>query len=125
LVGKGLNSTGAFGGGQLGYNWQTSNFVLGLDVDLGGVGNESRRGFGLTALDSTGTYITKTGAIAIKTEGGWRLNAAFQKERCLRAPFFDSNAARVDGSFEARKLALWGNQGDPRRMSVLPSPQYL
>jgi len=69
--GSNLNSTGAFGGGQLGYNWQTSNFVLGLEVDLGGVGNESRTGYGLTALDSTGTYITKTGAIAIKTEGGF------------------------------------------------------
>ena len=69
--GRNLNSTGAFGGGQLGYNWQTSNFVLGLEVDLGAVGNESRRGHGLTELDSTGTTITKTGAIAIKTEGGF------------------------------------------------------
>ncbi len=69
--GGNLNSTGAFGGGQLGYNWQTSNFVLGLEVDLGGVGNESRTGYGLTALDGTYGYINKAAAIKFSTEGGF------------------------------------------------------
>ena len=32
---------------------------------------KAARGYGLTALDSTGTSINKTGAIVIKTEGGF------------------------------------------------------
>ena len=69
--GNNLTSTGAFGGGQLGYNWQISNFVLGLEVDLGGVGNNSERTYNLTALDGTNGRIDKAGAIAIKSEGGF------------------------------------------------------
>jgi len=69
--GERLNSTGAFGGGQLGYNWQTSNFVLGLEVDLGGVGNSGERSFGLTALDGSFGYINKAAGITISTEGGF------------------------------------------------------
>jgi outer membrane immunogenic protein len=39
-----LSSTGAFGGAQFGYNWQTSCcFVFGIEVDLGGFNNEDRR----------------------------------------------------------------------------------
>jgi outer membrane immunogenic protein len=30
---KGLNASGDFGGGQLGYNYQTGNFVLGVEAD--------------------------------------------------------------------------------------------
>jgi opacity protein-like surface antigen len=31
------NNDGAFiGGGQLGFNWQVSNFVLGLEADIDG-----------------------------------------------------------------------------------------
>jgi outer membrane immunogenic protein len=69
--GTNLTSTGAFGGGQLGYNWQTSNFVLGLEVDLGASGNESRTGHALTALDSTGTFVDKTAVVVFKTDGGF------------------------------------------------------
>ena len=55
--GGSLKSTGAIGGGQLGYNCQTSNFVLGLEVDLGGVGNTNERTFGMAALDpNAGTH---------------------------------------------------------------------
>ncbi len=48
----GNNTTDAFGGGQLGYNWQPygwSNWVLGLEVDLDGVGTNNDR----TALATT------------------------------------------------------------------------
>jgi outer membrane immunogenic protein len=30
---KGLNATGDFGGGQIGYNYQTGNFVFGIEAD--------------------------------------------------------------------------------------------
>jgi opacity protein-like surface antigen len=69
--GTDLKSNGAFGGGQLGYNFQTSNFVLGVEVDLGAVGNESRTGYGLTALDATNGWIDKAVAIKFVTDGGF------------------------------------------------------
>src|SRR6267378_5706778 len=31
--------TGAFGGGQVGYNWQASNYVFGLEGTASGMGN--------------------------------------------------------------------------------------
>jgi len=46
LGGDHLNSTNAFGGGQLGYNWQGwGNFVAGIEVDLEGVGGGNERSF--------------------------------------------------------------------------------
>ena len=33
-----LNSSGVFGGGQFGYNWQRSNWVYGLEFDIGYLG---------------------------------------------------------------------------------------
>ena len=33
-----IDTTGAFGGGQIGYNYQMNNFVAGLEVDFGGLG---------------------------------------------------------------------------------------
>jgi len=44
--GRHWDSTNAFGGGQLGYNWQGwGNFVVGLEVDLEGVGGSGERSF--------------------------------------------------------------------------------
>lgn len=37
---KGFDSQGAFGGGQLGYNWQRGQLVLGVETDLQGSGIE-------------------------------------------------------------------------------------
>ena len=46
LGGDHLNSTNAFGGGQLGYNWQGwGNFVVGVEADLEGVGGGNERSF--------------------------------------------------------------------------------
>ncbi len=46
IGGDHLNSTSAFGGGQLGYNWQGwGNFVVGVEVDLEGVGGGNERSF--------------------------------------------------------------------------------
>jgi len=33
-----LHSSGGFGGGQIGYNWQTGHYVYGLEADLQGAG---------------------------------------------------------------------------------------
>jgi outer membrane immunogenic protein len=35
---QGIKPTGGFGGGQVGYNWQFSNFVLGVEADIQGSG---------------------------------------------------------------------------------------
>ena len=46
LGGDDLNATTAFGGGQLGYNWQGwGNVVVGLEVDLEGIGSGGDRTF--------------------------------------------------------------------------------
>ena len=49
IGGDHLNSTNAFGGGQLGYNWQGwGNFVVGVEADLEGVaGGNERSVFGV------------------------------------------------------------------------------
>ncbi len=39
----GVAPSGGFAGGQLGYNWQTSSFVLGLETDLEGAGIQDNR----------------------------------------------------------------------------------
>src|ERR1700757_3861268 len=39
------NSDGVFiGGGQLGFNWQVSNFVLGFEADIDGAANNNNTG---------------------------------------------------------------------------------
>ncbi|MBT3071084.1 outer membrane beta-barrel protein [Rhodomicrobium sp. Az07] len=70
--GNGLNTTGAFGGGQFGYNWQTGgNFVLGIEVDIGGLQGNSERTFAATtynALDPAG--IDNLALVNVKSQGG-------------------------------------------------------
>lgn len=39
----GVAPSGGFGGGQLGYNWQASSFVLGIETDLEGAGIQDNR----------------------------------------------------------------------------------
>jgi outer membrane immunogenic protein len=54
-----MTSTGAFGGAQFGYNWQTSCcFVFGIEVDIGGFNNENRRDFFASTLTSSFTSPT-------------------------------------------------------------------
>ncbi len=72
LGGDHLNSTNAFGGGQLGYNWQGwGNFVAGIEVDLEGVGGGNERSyFGVTHtpyIAPVGTPFTAT----FKENGGF------------------------------------------------------
>jgi outer membrane immunogenic protein len=72
LGGGSLASSGdAFGGGQLGYNWQASNFVLGLEVDLGAVGNNSGRNFGVVTSDPLAGTINSVSKITLQEKGGF------------------------------------------------------
>ncbi len=41
LTSSGFDSKGAFGGAQVGYNWQSGNFVLGFETDLQGADIQS------------------------------------------------------------------------------------
>ncbi len=68
--GNNLNSTGAFGGGQIGYNYQISSFVLGLEADLGAMGNTSQNAYSLAALNGSSGALSKAATIALKSEGG-------------------------------------------------------
>ncbi|MBJ7532871.1 porin family protein [Rhodomicrobium vannielii ATCC 17100] len=68
--GKNLNDQNAFGGGQFGYNWQTGgNFVLGIEVDVGGLGGENEKTFFGNTFD--GDFIQDVFAVRVKSEGGF------------------------------------------------------
>jgi outer membrane immunogenic protein len=40
---NGIDAQGGFGGGQIGYNWQSGNFVFGVEADIQGSGIEDKR----------------------------------------------------------------------------------
>lgn len=62
-----LNGNGALGGAQFGYNWQSGGFVLGAEVDLGGMGLNGDHHWVLPV--AAGGVL---GAVAnAKTEGGF------------------------------------------------------
>ncbi|KAI93337.1 membrane protein [Rhodomicrobium udaipurense JA643] len=71
--GKNLNDQSAFGGGQFGYNWQTGgNFVLGIEVDIGGLGSDNERTFLATTYnDVTFSSAYSTAVVNVKSEGGF------------------------------------------------------
>ena len=70
LGGSDLNSTTAFGGGQLGYNWQGwGNVVLGVEVDLEGIGSGGDRTF--VGVPATGPLANYALAARIKQDGGF------------------------------------------------------
>jgi outer membrane immunogenic protein len=69
--GKDIRSAGGFGGGQFGYNWQWGGggYVLGLEVDLGGVAQKNERSFFGTAFDDEG--FAGVAAAKVKINGGF------------------------------------------------------
>lgn len=69
--GRNLNSTGAFGGVQFGYNFQASGccFVYGIEVDIGGSSNDSERTFTANTFDGYGGGHAM--AVTVKSEGGF------------------------------------------------------
>src|SRR6266576_2460867 len=68
------NNNGVFiGGGQLGFNWQVSNFVLGFEADFDGAANNN----------NTGTvFIPTVGTIQVtsnnRSNSGWLLGAGIE-----------------------------------------------
>lgn len=65
-----LDATTAFGGGQLGYNWQGwGNAVLGLEVDLQGIGSGGDRTF--VGSINRGQLAGSTFAARLKQDGGF------------------------------------------------------
>jgi outer membrane immunogenic protein len=75
--GDGNNQTVAFGGGQFGFNWMPygwTSVVLGIEVDIDGIGNNSERTFfpNTYGYDSQGnSYLTGINTIRVKREGGF------------------------------------------------------
>lgn len=65
-----LNSTTAFGGGQLGYNWQGwGNFVFGVEADLEGLGGGNERTF--VGIPARGRAADLPIAATFKQDGGF------------------------------------------------------
>ena len=68
------NNNGAFiGGGQLGFNWQVSNFVLGLEWDIDGVANNNNTG---------SVFIPAVGTIQVTSNNRWITTLATGTQRC-------------------------------------------
>jgi outer membrane immunogenic protein len=71
------NNDGVFiGGGQLGYNWQVSNFVLGFEADFDGAANNNKLGTffipaGTIQVTSNNKWITTLAARFGVTNGYW------------------------------------------------------
>jgi outer membrane immunogenic protein len=68
--GEKLTSTDVFGGAQFGYNWQSTNFVYGVEIDLGGLAGDNQRTFTATTLHRAGD-IDKVAAVNVKEDGGF------------------------------------------------------
>ena len=72
------NNNGVFiGGGQLGFNWQVSNFVLGFEWDIDGAANNNNAGtvfvpaLGTIQVTSNNRWITTLAARFGVTNGYW------------------------------------------------------
>jgi outer membrane immunogenic protein len=72
------NNSGVFiGGGQLGFNWQVSNFVLGFEWDIDGAANNNNTGtvfiptIGTIQVTSNNRWITTLAARFGVTNGYW------------------------------------------------------
>ena len=72
------NNNGVFiGGGQLGFNWQVSNFVLGFEWDIDGAANNNNAGtvfvpaLGTIQVTSNNRWITTLAARFGVTNGPW------------------------------------------------------
>src|SRR5215472_7771921 len=72
------NNNGVFiGGGQLGFNWQVSNFVLGFEWDIDGAANNNNTGtvfvpaLGTIQVTSNNRWITTLAARFGVTNGPW------------------------------------------------------
>ncbi len=65
-----ISATG-FGGGQLGYNWQfpASNFVLGVEADLDGIGGNNERGATAVTYNPRGAINSVLGVRVNETGG--------------------------------------------------------
>ncbi len=63
----------AFGGGQFGYNWMPygwTSVVLGLEVDIDGVGGNNEKTAFANTYDGSGN-LTGINSVTVKTEGGF------------------------------------------------------
>ncbi len=78
------NNDGVFiGGGQLGFNWQVSNFVLGFEADIDGAANNN----------NTGTvFVPTVGTIQVTSNNRWitTLAAPLRRDEWLLARLWQS-----------------------------------
>ena len=78
----GGNNTGFTGGGQIGYNWQTSSFVFGLETDIQGV-SRGNSNVAVLPIILPGTYAVATPGNRANWFGTVRGRAGFAVDRAL------------------------------------------
>jgi outer membrane immunogenic protein len=110
------NNSGVFGGGTVGYNYQTGAFVFGVEADFGGAGLTNSVNDGVAVgtpgflrvkndgsfyADVTGRLGYAAGPALFYAKGGWAfLDTNFTADGCCTAagvPFSRSNDRGLDG----------------------------
>ena len=68
-----VHMNGPIGGLQAGYNWQSGNYLLGLEADFQGTGQSGTRDFATSFNNSTGFFSVDQGtaAISLKEQMPW------------------------------------------------------
>jgi outer membrane immunogenic protein len=68
-----VHMNGPIGGVQAGYNWQSGNYLLGLEADFQGTGQSGTRDFATSFNNSTGFFSVDQGtaAISLKERMPW------------------------------------------------------
>jgi outer membrane immunogenic protein len=67
-----LTSSGGFGGGQIGYNWQTSNWVFGIEADIAWASIEGQVNASVAGLSaSAGTKLEWFGTVRGRLGYAW------------------------------------------------------
>jgi outer membrane immunogenic protein len=70
------NLNGVLGGGQIGYNWQTGNWILGIEVDGQGTDQHATIGAaGVTLTNSIPWFVTARGRIGYAIAPMWMIYA--------------------------------------------------
>lgn len=70
------NMNGVLGGGQVGYNWQTGNWILGIEVDAQGTDQNATTIIpGATGTDSMPWFVTARGRVGYAIAPMWMIYA--------------------------------------------------
>ena len=118
-----INNDGVFGGGTIGYNYQTGAFVFGVEADFGGAGLTSDWNNGVGCwqcryfcmskndanfyADVTGRLGYAAGPALFYVKGGWAfLDTNFTIDGCCNGGLTPGRLATTTGSMDGPSAAV-------------------